>query len=224
MATGFMAKSLKWLGGAGILCLFGLASGVWAGASVTVNGLLGDKALISINGGPAKVMRVGESRQGVKLIGVQGDQVLIEEAGQRRSVGIGLGSGGGGAAGASQAKVVLTADGRGQFTALGDINGASIRFLVDTGASVVVLPASVAKRAGVALENAPWTMVSTANGAAKARRVLINTIRVGGVSANLVEALVLEDGQLSVALLGMSFLNRTNMRREGDQLTLTQRY
>lgn len=211
------------MGGAGILCLFGLAPGVWAGASVTVNGLLGDKALISINGGPAKVMRVGESRQGVKLIGVQGDQVLIEEAGQRRSVGIGLGSGGG-AQGASQAKVVLTADGRGQFTALGDINGASIRFLVDTGASVVVLPASIAKRAGVALEGAPWTMVSTANGAAKARRVLINTLRVGGVTANLVEALVLEDGQLGVALLGMSFLNRTNMKREGDQLTLTQRY
>ncbi len=214
------------MGRAGILCLFGLAPAVWAGAGVTVNGLLGDKALISINGGPPKVMRVGESRLGVTLIGVQGDQVRIEEAGQRRNVGIGLGSSSPAESGpgAAQAKVVLTADGRGQFTAQGDINGAGIRFLVDTGATVVVLPASIAKRAGVATDQAPLVRVSTANGAANARRVMINTLRVGGVTAHLVDALVLEDAQLPVALLGMSFLNRTNMRREGDQLTLTQRY
>lgn len=201
-----------------------MAPGVWAGASVAVNGLLGDKALISVNGAPAKVMRVGESLQGVRLVSVQGDQVVIEEAGQRRSIGIGLGSSGSASTGGANAKVVLMADGRGQFSAQGTVNGANVHFLVDTGASVVVLPASVAKRAGLSLDQAEVTMVSTANGTTRARRVLINTLKVGGVTANLVSALVMEDGQLPVALLGMSFLNRTNMKREGDQLVLTQRY
>jgi len=40
----------------------------------------------------------------------------------------------------------------------------------------------------------------------------------------MVEAIIMEDAQLSVPLLGMSFLKRTNMKNEGDRLTLIQRY
>jgi aspartyl protease family protein len=47
---------------------------------------------------------------------------------------------------------------------------------------------------------------------------------LGSLGANLVEAVVVEDAKLPFALLGMSFLNRMDMRREGDSLTLLQRY
>jgi aspartyl protease family protein len=58
----------------------------------------------------------------------------------------------------------------------------------------------------------------------RASKVLLNTIRIGNVSLNMVEAIVLDDAQLKMPLLGMSFLKRTNMKNEGDRLTLSQRY
>lgn len=192
----------------------------WAG--VVLSGLLGEKALISVNGAPPRVMSVGEVQRGVKLLAVRGQEVEIEEGGQRRTLGMGFT--GGGARGGAGARTVLTADGRGQFSTLGEVNGVTARFLVDTGASLVALPQSVAKRAGVALDNAPRVGVNTANGRAAARRVMLSSVRVGEVQASLVEAVVMDDAQLPVSLLGMSFLNRANMNREGDQLTLTQRY
>jgi aspartyl protease family protein len=66
-------------------------------------------------------------------------------------------------------------------------------------------------------------MVSTANGMAPAYRVRLDTVRVGDLELNQVDALVQEQG-LPIALLGMSFLNRIEMRRSGDQMTLVRRY
>ena len=206
------------------LCLLALLA--WAGvhgaqANVTLSGLLGEKALISVNGGPPKVLAVGEAHKGVKLLAVRGQQVEIEEAGQRRVLGMGFSGGGVSQPGS---KVNLTADGRGQFVAQGEVNGTATRFLVDTGASLVALPRSMAERAGVRLGGMPSIVLNTANGRTKAFNVLLNSVTVGDIRASLVEAIVLEDRQLSVPLLGMSFLNRVNMNRDGDMLTLSQRY
>lgn len=207
------------------LCLLALLA--WAGiqgvqANVILSGLLGEKALISVNGGPPKVLAVGEAHKGVKLLAVRGQQVEIEEAGQRRMLGMGFSGGGSGGAGGG--KTVLIADGRGQFFVNGDINGSPVRFVVDTGATLVSLPRSVADRAGVRLDEASVVGVNTANGRARAYKVMLNSVQVGEVRANMVEALVMEDRQLHVGLLGMSFLNRFNMSREGDQLALSRRY
>ena len=125
---------------------------------------------------------------------------------------------------ATGGRVVLTADGRGHFTANGTVNGLPVRFMVDTGASLVSLPSTIARQAGVSLTSASTVVINTANGRARAQRVVINSLKLGQISANLVEALVVEDTALSQPLLGMSFLNRTNMLREGDTLVLTQRY
>lgn len=189
---------------------------------VTLSGLLGEKALISVHGSPPKVMAVGEVYRGVKLLAVHGQQVDIEENGRRRVLGMGFS--GGGDPGAGGAKTVLTADGRGQFFAQGQVNGNSAQFMVDTGATMVALPRSVAERAGVRLNEGTPVSVSTANGQAQAYKVIINSMRVGEVRANMVEAWILDDRQLRMPLLGMSFLNRVNMTREGDMLTLSQRY
>lgn len=203
------------------LCL--LAFGPWdaVAGNVAVNGVLGEKALIAIGASPPKVMAVGDSLQGVRLIAVDGQQVVIEQAGKRRTLQVGFGHMPGAA---SAAVAVIVADGRGQFMTDGAVNGNSVHFLVDTGASLVTLPRSVAIRSGVALDNASGALVATANGHVRASRVLLNSVRVGGVSASLVEAIILDDAQLSVPLLGMSFLKRTNMKNEGDRLTLSQRY
>lgn len=222
MAIGFMSVFSKALATWPALCLLAFSPWGYAASSVSVNGIFGEKALIAIGSGPAKVMAVGDTLQGIRLLAVQGQEVVIEEGGKHRTLQVGFGFTPG--ASESAAVAVINADGRGQFITAGEINGNPVRFLVDTGASLVTLPRSVAIRAGVLLDNAKTVAVSTANGRARASRVLLNTVRVGSVSASMVEAIIMEDAQLSVPLLGMSFLKRTNMKNEGDRLTLSQRY
>jgi|APIni6443716594_1056825.scaffolds.fasta_scaffold393654_1 aspartyl protease family protein len=223
MAIGFMSVFSKALAAWLALCLLAFSPWGYAASTVSVNGVFGEKALIAIGSGPAKVMAVGDTVQGIRLVAVQGQQVVIEEGGKRRTLQIGFGFTSGGVS-ESVAVAVIPADGRGQFITAGDVNGSPVQFLVDTGASVVTLPRSVAVRAGVALDTAKAVSVSTANGRTRASRVLLNRVRVGSVSANMVEAIIMEDAQLSMPLLGMSFLKRTNMKNEGDRLTLSQRY
>lgn len=196
-----------------------------------MTGVMGERALISVNGGPPRVVRVGESVDGMRVLGVRPDSVVVEAHGRRQEIRLGQGSHAGAAApgtetdkGQGGGRLVLTADGRGHFTAQGSVNGLPLRFMVDTGASLVALPASFARRAGVNLGNAKPVMVGTANGTARAQQVVLNRIQVGDIRLNLVQALVVDDASLSIPLLGMSFLNRTNMVREGDTLVLTLRY
>lgn len=203
------------------LCLFaaGMAA---AGTSVSVNGVMGDKALISVDGGAPRVMRPGETVGGVRLLTVSPNGVDVMLDNRRHTLAIGQGVYAGPASAAPRA--VLTADGRGHFLANGLVNGLPVRFMVDTGASLVALPVSVARRAGVSLANATPVMINTANGQARAQRVVLNSLRVGDIGVNMVQALVVDDSALALPLLGMSFLNRTNMQREGDTLVLMQRY
>jgi aspartyl protease family protein len=203
------------------LCLHGVA---WAASSVTLSGILGDKALLSVSGGAPKVVRVGEAYRSVKLVEVANNQVVVEEDGRRRTIALGFSSAGGSPARPQEKNAVLYSDGRGHFMAAGRVNGTEVSFVVDTGASVVTLPKSMARRAGVALEAAPSTLVATAGGVVKAWPVKLNQVTVGGISLHLVDGVVLEDSHLPVALLGMSFLNRTDMTREGQVMTLRQRY
>lgn len=212
-----------------VLCLF-LAGGSAAQTSVTISGVMGDKALLSVNGAAPKVVRPGESVGGVRLVGVrpQGVEVVVDGRHHVQAIGHGVHAPmavmGADGAMATGGRVVLTADGRGHFTANGTVNGLPVRFMVDTGASLVSLPSTIARQAGVSLTSASTVVINTANGRARAQRVVINSLKLGQISANLVEALVVEDTALSQPLLGMSFLNRTNMLREGDTLVLTQRY
>jgi len=66
--------------------------------------------------------------------------------------------------------------------------------------------------------------VQTANGTAAVYLVKLDAVRVGDITVNNVDAVVVEDGKLGIALLGMSFLNRMEMKRAGDTLTLIKRY
>jgi len=203
------------------LCTF-TASLAAAAASVSVNGVMGDKALISVDGSAPRVVRAGERLGPLRLLTVGPNGVEIELDGRRYALA--LGQGVNAAPPAKAPRVVLSADGRGHFMADGKVNGQPVRFMVDTGASLVALPTSVARRAGVSQDGAVSVTINTANGQTRAQRVLLNTLELGEIRVNLVDALVLDDVALSFPLLGMSFLNRTNLQRDGDTLVLMQRY
>ncbi|CZT33681.1 TIGR02281 family clan AA aspartic protease [Rhizobium sp. 9140] len=106
-------------------------------------------------------------------------------------------------------EVMLPAGPGGHFSTDLEVNGRSIRGLIDTGASVVALNESTARRIGLSLATLDYSIpVSTANGVAKAASVTLKRIKVGSIAVDNVQAMVLPDAALSETLVGMSFLNR----------------
>jgi aspartyl protease family protein len=108
---------------------------------------------------------------------------------------------------ASPNTLVYPADGRGHVFLDGAVNGAPVRFLVDTGASLVILTHEDARAAGIARGQLVFDKpVNTANGVARMAGVTLREVRLDQFSIYDVPAAVLEN--LSVSLLGMSFLSR----------------
>lgn len=186
-------------------------------------GLFPGKAVLVINGGAPRTLPVGASMEGVKLLGVDHDSatVLINGKRERLSIGQQTFATGDGAAGGQTTS--LSADARGHFLTTGSVNGATMRFLVDTGATVVAMGVSDARRANIKLDNSKMVMVQTANGVTPAWRVTLGSVRVGDVTLNEVEGVVHQQ-DMPMALLGMSFLNRMEMKRDGQTMTLRKRY
>jgi aspartyl protease family protein len=193
----------------------------WA-ASVSVVGLFKDKAIVSIDGGKPRTLSVGQTMQGVTLVSADSGSASFDVDGKRRTLGMGQ-SFAGGAMTAERQSVSLTADARGHFAAAGSLNGYPMTFMVDTGATSIAISADEAKRIGLDYRAGQAVGVGTAAGVVQAWRVTFNTVKVGSIRVNQVEGLVVEAG-LNVPLLGMSFLNRMEMRRDGQTMTLTQRY
>jgi aspartyl protease family protein len=223
MATGFMAQNCRGVRlGLTALSLV-LACGSAGAAQIGLIGVIGRKAaVLTVDGGEPKAVKVGQTWSGITVIEVQHDNATIEVEGKRQLLKLGAYYRGAPAP-ASQASVVLTADGRGHFFTEGQVNGLPVRFLVDTGASMVVLPAADARRLGVDYVNAPKTRVQTAGGAISAYLVTLDRVRIGGIELDAIDGMVVEQGA-PVALLGMSFLNRLDMRRSGDSMTLVRRF
>ena len=105
--------------------------------------------------------------------------------------------------------LVLQADGRGQFVLHPQVDGLTVRMMVDTGASIVALSAEDAERAGFRPNPGEFNRpISTANGAVMVAPVRIRELRVGDILVRDVEAVVVPRGRLGTSLLGMSFLRR----------------
>lgn len=113
----------------------------------------------------------------------------------------------------------------GEYAVSGRVNGARTAFIFDTGASVVVLTAADAKRAGVQGEGLRFDVpVSTANGTALAAAVRLDDVTIGPIVEHNLRALVVKSGALEESLLGMSFLERMKSYAvERGKLILTQR-
>jgi aspartyl protease family protein len=156
------------------------------------------------------------------LISVEQDRATIEIDGKRRVLQRGQGYSGG--SGTSEAQsVTLSAGAGGHFMADGQVNGGPIRFVVDTGATSVAIPASDAARLGIDFRRGRRVMVQTASGPTSAYAVKFDSVRVGAIDLRNVDGMVVEQG-LPIALLGNSFLNRTEMRRDGETMTLIRRF
>jgi aspartyl protease family protein len=210
-------KSITLILAAGVL----VCTSAWA-TSVSVVGLFKDKAIVSIDGGKPRTLSVGQTIGGVKLLAADSGGASFDVDGKRRTLGMGQ-SFAGGPATAERQSVSLSADARGHFVAAGSLNGYPMSFLVDTGATAIAINAAEARRIGLDYKAGQAVSVGTAAGVVPAWRVKFGTVKVGGITLSQVDGLVVESG-LNVPLLGMSFLNRMEMLRDGQTMTLTKRY
>ncbi len=205
------------------LCFAIFSSDAACAADIGVVGLFPGKAVLVIDGGVPKTYSVGSKvAEGIKLSDANNSTATIDVNGKRQTLAIGqyvsraMPS-------SDAGSTVLQADSRGHFTAQGQINGGTISLLVDTGATMIALSATDAVRLGIDYKKGQLGAVNTANGRAPAYRVKLDSVKIGTIELNQVDALIQENG-LPIALLGMSFLNRMDMRRNGDQMTLTKRF
>ena len=200
-----------------------LATGLASATDITVSGLFTNKAVVQIDGGPLQTLSVGQKTpQGVVLVSVDRDSATFDVDGTRMTLGLGRARMS--ATPPAAETVSITADTLGHFTADGQVNGQPMRFVVDTGASLVSIPVSEAQRLSLDYQKGQKARMNTANGATTGYLVKLDTVKVGGVTLHGVDAVVIEGTCFGSPLLGMSFLNRMNMKREGDIMTLTRRY
>ena len=200
-----------------------LAAPTLQAAEVALIGVIGNKAaVLAIDGGEPKTIKVGDKWKGIGVVSVEKDRATVDIEGRRRVLVLGQHQRSA-AAVSSRESVTLAADQRGHFIAEGAINGLPIRLLVDTGATSIALPASEAQRLGIDYRKGERGLVQTANGTVQVYRVKLDKVTLGSIELTSVDAIVSERG-LSIALLGMSFLNRVEMKREGETMTLIRRF
>jgi aspartyl protease family protein len=208
------------------ICLSLLASAAAFAAAddVALIGVIGDKAaVLAIAGGEPKTVKVGQTWSGVTVITVTHERATVEIEGKRRELSLGQHYRAGGQVAATRESVTLAADARGHFFADAVVNGIPMRFVIDTGATAVSLSAADASRLGIDWHNGARRTMQTANGATTGYLVKLDKVRVGGIELYDVDGVVLEQG-MGVGLLGMTFLNRVDMRRDGDTMTLIRRF
>ena len=121
-----------------------------------------------------------------------------------------------------KAEVTLIRSDNGHFEAGAGVNGKSVRFLVDTGATSIVLTARDAQIAGIDVDKLAYTLrTQTANGTGRAALVKIRSLYLGGIERKNLTVTVAERGMLNQSLLGQQFLESlSSYEKRGDRLTL----
>jgi aspartyl protease family protein len=99
-----------------------------------------------------------------------------------------------------------------------------VRFLVDTGATMVSMNVEEARRAGVNYLAGERGYSQTANGVTPVYKVKLAQVTLGDITLRDIDGVVHDTSAIPLVLLGMSFLGKLEMRREGSSLTLTKRY
>jgi aspartyl protease family protein len=198
---------------------------VLAETRLNVVGLFRNKAIVTINAGAPRSLSAGQMVDGVKLISADSETATFLVDGKRQTLKMGQAASVISNAGpVNNDPVSLYADQAGHFFGQLTVNGVSLKYLVDTGATTVAFNSGDAKYAKIDYEKGQKVKVSTASGFANAYLVNLNTLKVGTIILNNVEATVVEGGFPQLVLLGMSALNRMEMKRDNSIMTLTKKY
>ncbi len=192
--------------------------------TISLQALFKDKAILVVDG-TRRVLKCGdESPEGVKLLttNTQEEKAEIEIGGKRETIRLGMVTAG--FASKDKGSVTLYAESNGHYFVDGLVNGAPVRFMVDTGATIVGMNSVMADRIGIDYrrQGRPG-YVNTAGGTVPTYYVKLYSVTVGNITMYDVDASILEGSSPRETLLGMSFLGHLNMKRDGEKMELTER-
>lgn len=201
-----------------------LGSGAMAATQVRVVGLFPGAAVLNVEG-QRKLVKVGQvGPGGVVVVSADSRGAVLRVDGVERSYNLSREYSNGFAE--AQKRQLSVAKGiGGHYWVAGSVNGQSIQFLVDTGATSVALNDEHARRLGIDYRVIGTPLqVSTASGTVRGWRVTLDRVKLGELEVLGVEAVVLEGSSPREALLGMSFLSRVGWKVEQDVLVLESKY
>lgn len=192
-------------------------------AQVQLNGMLGSRSALLLIDGEPRTLEVGAVAKGVRLVSLEDGHALVEYGGRRYLLTLGAAPGRVVTPVPPPRLIQLPMGPGGHYTTMGMINGQVTSFLVDTGATSVAISQVEAEKLGLRYLYGKRIVTQTANGAVPAYQLQLTSLRIGDVEVRDVDAIVIP-GLMSHVLLGNSFLNRFQMRRENDVMTLELRY
>lgn len=207
-----------------LLAAFLLAAHDAAATEVALQALFQDKAMVLIDG-TRRVLTVGQtSPEGVKLLAADtaAETADIELGGKRETLKLGVVISSFAPRGKGSA--ILYPEGNGHYFADGTINGTPVRFMVDTGATVIAMSSQVAQSIGIDYRRSGQRAVaSTAAGYVHTFNVKLESVQVGGITLYNVDGSVIEGSDPRFVLLGMSFLGQLDMKRDDEKMELNER-
>lgn len=192
-----------------------------AAQDILVLGLFKDMVIFQVDEVKRK-LRLGEtSPEGIRLISATSEAAVLEIDGRRQTYTLGVHPS---TRSFAREKPVTEARiwaNKGMYVTSGLINGTPVSLLVDTGATWVAMNTEHAKRLGInyRYEGTPST-ASTAGGVVRTYAIKLKSVKVGEIELQDIDAAVVEGNGPQTILLGMSFLNRVKMQREGRLLLL----
>ena len=204
-------------------CMAALSAAVAAEPVIEVQALFGGRAVVMIDGQRRTLSTGQTSPEGVKLVAADSKEAVFNVNGTEKTYKPG------GAISLTYARPEhheekIYADERGMFRSVGTINGRTVRFLLDTGATTVAMNKSQAKQLGVDYRmSGERVVVSTASQNVKGYRVRLKSVSLGKIRQNNVEAMVIDGNHPGPILLGMSFLGKLKVEKSGDVMKVRQR-
>lgn len=206
---------------AALMVMAGLASAA-DNIDVSAPALFEGGAMLVING-KRTVLKTGETGpENVKLISANSKQAVVEINGDE--VVIKLGKKISGSYGkASKKTIVLSPQHGGHYITEGLINGHSVQFLVDTGATYISMNRPTAESIGLNYLSGTRGRSNTAGGVVNVYQVTLDRVRIGDIETTEVQATVHEGEFPNITLLGNSFLSRMDLIREGAVLKIIER-
>jgi aspartyl protease family protein len=195
-----------------------------AGMDVRVVGLFTDRAVLLVEG-QQRLLKVGQSSpEGIRLLSASSDTAILLIDGEQITARLD-GRVSASKRSAAGQEVQVWRNTSGMYTTVGSINGLPVSFLLDTGATQVVMNASQARRLGVDFHvTGTPSAVTTASGVEPAWMVMLDSVKVGELEVRNVPAVVMEGTQPALTLLGMSYLGRMSITNDGHLMTLRKKY